>query len=622
MIGRMLGNRYEIIEKIGEGGMAIVYKARCHLLNRYVAVKVLRPEFAIDESFVKKFKREAQAAASLSHPNVVNIYDVGQEGSTYYIVMEYIEGKTLKDIIKEQKGPLPVKFAVEIARQVCKALEHAHKNGIVHQDVKPHNILIKPDGTVKVTDFGIARAASSFTMTYSNNIMGTAYYFSPEQAKGMVTDEKSDIYSLGIVLYEMVTGKVPFEGDSPISIALKHIQEDVVPPSTLNYEVPKNLEAIILKAMEKDRMKRYNSASEFLKDLDEFLKYPWKEIVVDVSDGPTQVIPKEEIKNGLKEELKTAKIEKSPKKGRGFIAAVFSLLLLALITFLIWNFFGGYLFNKTVTVPNVINKSVEEARSILESKKLVMEIVREDYNSQVEKGRIISQNPSSNMEVKQGTVVKVVVSKGVKEFTMPNVISMNYREAQIKLQDMGLKVNIIPKPDETMPVDAVVDQNPKEGVTVKEGDNVDLYVNKMSDMVSMPDLRGKNLYEASRILNGIGILIGRIDYKIDTSLEDNTIISQSIEPNKVVNKGTSVDLVVNLKSQDVKIKEILINLPQNMNTSLVEVYKIENGNRELIYSGYHSSKDSPISLKIIGKEQIKIQVYINGNLYEEKDISF
>jgi len=248
MIGKILGKRYELVEKIGEGGMGLVYKARCHLLNRYVAVKILKPELTGDEGFISKFRKESLSAASLSHPNIVNIYDVGMEDGIYYIVMEYVKGRTLKKII-EESAPLSYGKIINISRQICLALDHAHNNSIIHRDIKPQNILITEDGIVKVADFGIARASNSATLTNTGNVIGSVYYISPEQARGGYTDAKTDIYSLGTVMYEMATGKVPFMAESPVAIALKHIQEDVLRPSELNPDIPAALEDIILKTL-------------------------------------------------------------------------------------------------------------------------------------------------------------------------------------------------------------------------------------------------------------------------------------------------------------------------------------------------------------------------------------
>ena len=272
--GRLLGNRYEIIEKIGNGGMAMVYKAKCHVLNRYVAVKILRDEFTTDQEFISRFSVEAQAAASITHPNIVSIYDVGQEGNLYYIVMELIKGKTLKEIIIEEGGALPWKWSTNIAIQIASALETAHKNNIIHRDIKPHNIIITEEGIAKVTDFGIAKAVSNSTITAFGSTIGSVHYFSPEHARGGYTDVKSDLYSLGVVMYEMLTGRVPFDADTPVSVALKHIQEEPVPPIEINPKVPVAINDIILKAMRKDTTLRYQNATEMLNDLNRALKEP------------------------------------------------------------------------------------------------------------------------------------------------------------------------------------------------------------------------------------------------------------------------------------------------------------------------------------------------------------
>jgi serine/threonine-protein kinase len=289
MEGQMLGNRYELLEKIGGGGMATVYKAKCHFLNRFVAVKILRPEFTNDEEFIKRFKIEAQAAASLSHPNIVSIYDVGYEGSTDYIVMEYVDGITLKEFLN-RRGTLNWREAVDIGIQICSALEHAHRNHIVHRDIKPHNILLTKDGVVKVTDFGIARAVSSATITMAGSTIGSVHYFSPEQARGGYIDEKSDIYSLGITLYELVTGKLPFDGDTPVAVALKHIQEEPASPISINPDIPIGVNNIIMKAIMKDQNKRYQSAADMLQDLYKVIKDPYGNFVVteNLESSPTR----------------------------------------------------------------------------------------------------------------------------------------------------------------------------------------------------------------------------------------------------------------------------------------------------------------------------------------------
>lgn len=293
LIGKMLNNRYEILEKIGNGGMATVYKAKCHVLNRYVAIKILKDEFTTDSEFIKKFNTEAQSAASLTHPNIVQIYDVCNEDNLYYIVMELIQGKTLKEIINED-GILSWKWSVNIAIQIASALETAHKNNIIHRDIKPHNIIITEDGIAKVTDFGIAKAVSNSTITAFGTTIGSVHYFSPEHARGGYTDAKSDLYSLGIVMYEMLTGKVPFDADTPVSVALKQVQEEPVDPIKYNENIPISVNRIILKAMQKDPNLRYQNATEMLKDLSLALKKPNEDFVVLATrsdDSPTQKIP-------------------------------------------------------------------------------------------------------------------------------------------------------------------------------------------------------------------------------------------------------------------------------------------------------------------------------------------
>jgi serine/threonine protein kinase len=302
MIGTLLGNRYELLEQIGEGGMAIVYKAKCHLLDRYVAVKVLKEEFNNDEDFVEKFKNEATAAASLSHTNIVNIYDVGSENNINYIVMEYVNGKTLKRIIKENVR-LSYSKTINIAIQIASALECAHKNNLIHRDIKPHNILVTEEGIAKVADFGIAKVANSMTITNSSQIIGSAHYFSPEQAKGGFVDCKTDIYSLGIVMYEMVTGKVPYDADSAVSVAIKHIQEPAVPPKQIIWDIPESLNRLILKAIEKEPIKRYQSAKEMLNDLNRIKQNSNSEIKLSsMEDDFTKVMAPVNISNKVNNE--------------------------------------------------------------------------------------------------------------------------------------------------------------------------------------------------------------------------------------------------------------------------------------------------------------------------------
>ena len=317
--GRLLGNRYELLGKIGNGGMATVYKAKCHVLNRFVAVKILKDEFTTDEEFIKRFNTEAQAVASLTHPNIVSVYDVGHEGDLYYIVMELIQGKTLKEIILAE-GALSWKWSVNVAIQIASALETAHKNNIIHRDIKPHNIIITEDGIAKVTDFGIAKSVSNSTITAFGTTLGSVHYFSPEHARGGFTDAKSDLYSLGVVLFEMLTGKVPFDADTPVSVALKHMQEEPVEPISINPGILVAINKIVMKAMKKDPTFRYQNATEMLKDLTLALKNPDGNFVTSntiQNDFPTQVIPtieKQNLEKNIEEKIKEKDAQKSKKK--------------------------------------------------------------------------------------------------------------------------------------------------------------------------------------------------------------------------------------------------------------------------------------------------------------------
>ena len=405
--GRLLGNRYEIIEKIGIGGMATVYKAKCHVLNRYVAVKILRDEFTTDSEFIRRFNTEAQAAARLTHPNIVSIYDVGNEGSIYYIVMELIQGKTLKEIIEED-GALPWKWSVNIAIQIASALEMAHRNSIIHRDIKPHNIIITEDGVAKVTDFGIAKAVSNSTITAFGTTIGSVHYFSPEHARGGFTDAKSDIYSLGVVMYEMLTGRVPFDADTPVSVALKHMQELPVEPIKINPLIPISLNKIILKAMQKDSNQRYQSATEMLRDLRKVAKNPDENFVVlekYSNDYPTQKIETVHTRT-VGEAGGQKNVEQTQKKKQNKLVAfykkhkVLKVLTIILMCILIFVAAMGITIAvananrpKQVQIPNLVGKTLEEVESLTKESKLKYEVIEETFSKDIAEGLVISQDP-------------------------------------------------------------------------------------------------------------------------------------------------------------------------------------------------------------------------------------
>lgn len=491
----VLGNRYEIIKKIGDGGMAFVYKAKDILLNRIVAVKVLRPEFVDDDEFLGKFKREAEAVASLSHPNIVNVYDVGEDGKVHYIVMEYIDGQNLKEIIKNE-GTLDEYTALDITKQIAMALSAAHKKGIIHRDIKPHNILISNEGrVVKVADFGIAKAVSNSTMTNIGSIIGSVHYFSPEQAKGKFVSNNADLYSLGIVLYEMIIGKVPFRGDSPISIALQHINDEIEFTSEEQINIPQSVRTIIKKLTEKSSVDRYQSAEEviedieyieknidldFIKEYDNYvtknidIKDLNKQINIEKNRHDEEVVYDDEDDDDYYEEeklkyKKKQKNKKSPNKSRKRLKIALTILILILATqiFIFAKFFLGGPGNKEgqISAPDLYNLTLDEAQRSLDKLNLNIRVnIEDEYSNEVEKGKIISQQPMSGATLQEGDTVTLVLSKGPMKGYIPNVVGLTLGEAGNILKENKLSLgNIKYEYSDTYNSGIVIAQDPKSG---------------------------------------------------------------------------------------------------------------------------------------------------------------
>ena len=505
----ILGNRYEIIRKIGDGGMAFVYEAKDRLLNRIVAVKVLRPEFVDDEEFLAKFKREAEAVANISHPNIVNVYDVGCDGKVNYIVMEYVDGQNLKEIIKNE-GTLDEYTALDITKQIAKALSAAHKKGVIHRDIKPHNILISSEGrNVKVADFGIAKAATNSTMTNIGSIIGSVHYFSPEQAKGKPVKNNADLYSLGIVLYEMLLGKVPFKGDSPISIALQHINEDIEFSSEEKTQIPQSIRTLIKKLTEKSPEDRYQSSEEVIEDI-EYIEQNIDLDFIKQYDFATRRIPPVEIVNNSTSSTKDKKTfkEKNDKNeeskplffknktknnnvynrkpnkkksngSKGAIVGVVAVVILAVVG-VVTNGFG--LLNKNsdvIAMPNLINMSLEDANKTINKLDLKLTI-NERHDVDVERNHVISQSPSQGTELKKGDLVTIVISLGPEELSVPNLMGYTLNDAKKILEKDGLKLGSISYDySEVYKEGTVINQNPVVGVgSIKKGDSVNVVVSK------------------------------------------------------------------------------------------------------------------------------------------------
>lgn len=557
MVQRILDQRYELEELIGGGGMADVYKARDCLLNRPVAVKILHEEFKQDKEFVDKFQREAQAAARLSHPNIVNIYDVGVADGDHYIVMEYVPGRTLKDRIR-QEGHLSVSESLRVAREIAEALAHAHANNLVHCDIKPHNILMMADGHAKVADFGIARAVTESTMTYSGNVIGSVHYFSPEQAKGTMITPKSDVYSLGVVLYEMLTGKLPFTGDNPVSIAVKHLQEEPVPVRQIDPAIPPVVEAIVSKAMSKDPAMRPTSA-ELVQDIRQAERMlmagsqPMPQMAPMAQDpDATQVLPRVQPTQqtipprrapqdeGYEED--ESEKEKSIFKSKKFIAG---LLVVLLAGFFVGAFmsYGKFWSTAEVTVPDVTGKQMTLARQILEDKKLRVNVA-ETYNADVPAGQVVSQNPTAGSKVKEQRLVTIYVSKGGEEIEMPDLTGLSKSDAEAQLKKMGLKLGSVYEKYSNEEAGTVIKQDPKAGTKISRGQTVDITVSKgkQSHKVSVPDVTGVSLDAAKAALQSRGLRVGSVS-KQESRQAAGTVVSQSPASGEV-EEGSSISLVI------------------------------------------------------------------------------
>lgn len=564
---KLLAGRYELIEKIGDGGMAVVYKAKDRLLNRYVAVKILRPEFTRDAQFIESFRKESQAAAGLQHPNIVNVYDVGKEGNIYFIVMELIDGRPLSDII-EENGPLDYRNVIEIGKQVAAALSLAHKNHIIHRDVKPHNIMITKDGVAKLADFGIAKAISSSTIVNKDEggqVMGSVHYFSPEQARGKYVDEKSDVYSLGIVLYEMLTGEVPFDGDNPVEIALMHINEDIKPPSQIIDNVPPALEKIILKATDKYQTNRYENAEVMFEDLNnvDFLSKKIgdnilmegaarKKKPVKINDENEEklnaIISDKGGKKSSKNKSKSSDEKSKFKKALPWIIALIALIIVGAV--------GGYFLsskfldddNKKIEVPSLKGMTYDEASDELDSLNLKIEKGDDVYSAEIEKGKIVSQSPIAKTKVKKGSKIKVNISKGKKAGLVPDLIGKTYNDADISatLSQYGFVLgNVTYDESEKYDEGIIINQTPSAGSTSRAGSAINIVVSKgKKEKSKVPTLTGLTADQAVQALNKEGLQAGDISYEESNVYGKDFVMWQQYSAGTELKKGTSVSIKI------------------------------------------------------------------------------
>jgi len=591
-----LGSRYELIEIIGEGGMSTVFKARDRILDRIVAVKLLKDEFSKDKGFVEKFKTEALSAASISHPNIVNIYDVGQEKDVHYIVMEYVDGKTLKDVIRKQ-APLPINQAIDIAIMVCDGVHHAHEKGIIHRDIKPHNILITEQGMVKVADFGIARAISAGTITYGNNIVGSVHYFSPEQARGEVINRTTDIYSIGCILYEMVTGKVPFDAESPITVALRHIHDEPSSPRLINPEIPLSLEGIIFRAMEKVPGRRFQTAQDM------------RNALLNVHNAKAAVIASGEAKD-------VDKVKKRKIKPVGV-----ALIAIAILGLLSGVFFmmGGNIFGEEVAVPDIVGMNMAQANEELKNVGLVMTVIGRQNDPTLEKDLIISQEPGKGRKVKEGREINVVVSTGSEQVKVPNISGVDLKTATTRLANSGLNLgNPQEQYDEKYEAGMVISQKPLADTMVAAGTKVDVMVSKgkQPNKVTMPDLKGLSLSNATKKLQDNKLVLGEVKRQESKAYYNDQVSAQDTAAGVLVDEGTKVNITLSTgPGPTSKTKRLQFDLPSDQQFYNVVITVNDAQGERVVYNVMHRAGE-PVNVGInyFGTGTAKVE--INGKLFK------
>lgn len=676
-IGRLLDNRYEILEVIGTGGMAVVYKARCHRLNRLVAIKILKDDFLEDEDFRRRFHTESQAVAMLSHPNIVAVYDVSTTPEADYIVMELIEGISLKQYM-EMKGVLNWKETLHFAIQIAKALEHAHSRGIVHRDIKPHNVMVLKNGSVKVTDFGIARMMSKGN-TLTKEALGSVHYISPEQAKGGRVDSRSDIYSLGVVMYEMITGRPPYDGESPVSVAIQHINGGAPMPSTLNPNIPGGLEQIIMKAMAHDPANRYPSATAMLADMDEFRKEPTMlfdyhtpplDAVTKLTQKPLELTPNrtgpkttaervagtggsatgrnqpvrksQEQLDRERRERRRKQQEEAARKSRSatiaiIVCSIVALIAIGVFVVILFTEFGtGEAPKELVPVPNLMGQKYEGIAELYPDWEIRLQT--EVYDDTYEAGVIIDQEPGNGTQVEAGSPIFVTVSLGkeTEPTYMENLVNISVERAQEILNDSGLGLNVQIQEESS---DIIVEKNvirtePEAGEPLTKGQTVVLYVSKGQELeeISMPKLIGLNLDTALNILERYGFPVPDIEM-VYSNASENEVVNQSVERGETVTVDTIIILEVSKGPEPTETtqppdteptqptpvkKDVTFNLPELTEDSQVDICQ----GGESVHSRIVSAGTKSIVVSLVGTGTQIYEVVINGEVYSSVEVVF
>lgn len=669
----ILGNRYQLEELIGVGGMAKVYKATDRLLQREVAIKVLKDQYEEDNEFVSKFSNEALSAAKLSHVNIVSVYDIGEDliagKKIHYIVMEYVDGQTLKELINENKNGLSNHDIVDYSIQIAQALNSAHSSNIVHRDIKPQNILMDKYGLLKVTDFGIARVSTNATITYTSSILGTVHYISPEQAKGKFVDEKSDLYSLGVVMYEMATGRVPFDADNSVGIAVMHIQDEPIEPKKINGSLSDRLNNIIMKLLEKNPQDRFTNAKELIRALEDenyqigpIIKENTAKIPITQSGiGETKFIPKvdEENLKDKKEEIKEndkneaiyvslgddKKKDSEAKKKR----KIWPIIVVIFAIFLAGIYYVKSANSNMIEVPTVLNLPEDEAVKLLKSRKLKANVSRYAQSNNYSKGKVMEQDPSPKTKVKPNTVINLVISQGM-EVEVPDLSNMTVDQAEEKLKEVGLSLGKTNSEySESVEKDKIISQRPRQGDKVQTGSEVDIDVSLGEEEpeiknVSVPNLVGRSEDDAISIAEDSGISVRNINYEYSETIEKGLVISQSISANTEVAENSKIDLVVsngkdpNKEKKENKVEKpndksnqdnqqntqetVSVNFsikpPEGKDNFNVKIYKLSADNQmtDLLYNQDHSSdevgQNGSISLDFKAVVGTKVQVIIDG----------
>lgn len=651
LIGTMLDNRYEVLEVIGTGGMAIVYKAKCHRLNRYVALKVMKEEFAKDEEFRRRFFEESQAVAMLSHPNIVNVYDVSRSGDIEYIVMELIDGVTLKEYLS-RRGPLSWKETTFFAVQIAKALEHAHSRGVIHRDIKPQNIMLLRDGTVKVADFGIAHYNSSQTDYSKGEAIGSVHYVSPEQARGSHIDNRSDIYSFGVVMYEMLTGRLPFEGNTPMDIAIQHMNSIPLPPSDYVSGIPQALEAITMKAMDPVPSRRYSTAGEMIADLERFKNDPTVKIEVErpaimasVSDdidatrkisNPGEIASRATPRYQPVDEDDDRDEEPARGKKRGGNPVLYAgiAILLFFIGAVVFVFKVIDPFGKTdvrLEVPMLEGESyeqvLEDADGLYSSFKIILD--EEQYSENIDKGIIISQSPSAGKNAEEGTEIKVVVSLGPKTAALDDYRNMDGRSVSIVLTRLGLKPDLQYEFSDEVEEGLVIGTSPDKGTEVSSGDTILVRVSKGKEVkpVIVPGLKGKTAEEAAALIKAAGLTPGETSFIESPDGVPGQVIFQSLPAGSSVDENSTIDIHIckepEKQPDPEPAKDVTIRYVIEIDDIEGEIQIMAAVDSKVGYSGTHTSDEGSIVVELTAEEGThSVTVFQNGRLTKEENVTF